>query len=1487
MKRFKIIRYKRALIFSIFTATLLFTSLNFNSFIINSLNDYINDDNEDNIEDIPDIPWIKIKTAAYETGRSNSNTGANIKIIAHQSLKNDSYNLAFSNISQSNDFKVPCPTSSSFNSSLTNFTIENIYAPNKTLILEDQGVFGETIYYQPCAAGFKVYTKCYFVNFSIILERSASPNNLSSIQVRLLRSQWTGSQNRPITTGAITLVSGVQVEDHTGWYYNWSDSFSPQLIDPENTANNTFYIEVSDTGDLTVPPDTCSWTYEADSSGIDSMTPWKFTGGSWQVLQGPGSINVDLTCRVDLAPLSNTPKPTGIELRINNSDVNNINNGSGYWLKQNQNFTDADGELDFKITSDWWDVSCDITKVQVNYTKVDLSASSAFDISSSGQQVNWNITVDGMGVWGFDGDTDEWNYINFTIPDQWSLDGVYKGGTPQTYMTFGSPGPNWIITATGAGNGTYWYLNAHSDNLLLDGDHGIQTKVGSEDNLAIVNYTNTIDLIANFTKTIQNPNEVNMTIYDSSLTQQVHSEVNNTFSSNKIHVDSWEIFNDVDVVNYGIYTIQAYWNNATDAGFVEKNITIMADTALELSDPSLPIEKHSYDPAFNITVFYNDTGRGGIAIDTINVSYSDPDSSASNYGTMSPDPINGAGYYNYTINPANYGPGYHMIEIQANKTYYNKKILTITINIMNSTAVYGPSRIFSIKNYESVIYTFSWNDTDNSNKGISNSSGTVSIGSWKSTPSTTNFIYDSWEVGSGNYTINITAWEVPASLTYEVNFTISRSGFEQVEVSFSITINIINTNITFRSVVDDNYKRNTGLDYSAELYINRTDTTKHIAGLNETYIEVTYSGNLWPDGDVELIDDGDYYTLNLSISNINSGSYIIMVNFSLAGVYNWSMVLLNLTLIGNTSHVENFTLLQGSTVLSPSLPGDYYASTIGLTLTIRLNISDEDNNWNLVFGATPSITVFYNWTSGGGQTGTLSSTLYSSDGSGYSGTINMDTLPGTGNYTITIIISTTNFENAIYEFKISMSSGGTDGNPFWLVILLIFALIGIVGTISIYGGYRKIVVPKKIAKRKVLTEVESVFDDAVNLEHVLVLYKNTGMCVFFKSFGLEEIDPELISGFLSAVSSFGKEMESTQALNEIRYGDKQILLSDGEYIRVALVLGKKPSVVTRQHLSEFIKSFEKYFSKALPDWRGNLKVFQGAGKLIDSILNTSIILPHEIKFSLKVAKSLKKPNSKEVLKIAQNLVKDSERQYFFIGQLLTLAVEKLGKEKAEVFIGIKELRDSGLLAPIEITAIEAPPISQQELDLIGQRVNKFTTLSNDEKQRLMSDIAAISNPIEREAYITSLAEHHEIVSGPADSTRKVLEVKDEKSAKKEIAKLIKKGQSAKKSKNYKDSIQILKDAAEIATNFELQKIHDEINDEIRLISILDLEIKKKNFEEQAKKAIKTVKYKDAAQFYKLASDTASKIFKLGRTDAMKEVKRLTNKSKEYEKLAEK
>ncbi len=487
------------------------------------------------------------------------------------------------------------------------------------------------------------------------------------------------------------------------------------------------------------------------------------------------------------------------------------------------------------------------------------------------------------------------------------------------------------------------------------------------------------------------------------------------------------------------------------------------------------------------------------------------------------------------------------------------------------------------------------------------------------------------------------------------------------------------------------------------------------------------------------------------------------------------------------------------------------------------------------------------------------------------------------NITLTVNVDSTFYYKSdslnVQGFKVIPFDAGLRLEDFMPYIIIIGAVAAVgAGSVAIYRG---LVVPKKREKKRVLTEVRTIFDDAINLEHILVLYKGTGTCVYFKSFGSEAIDPELISGFISAVSSFGKEMVAQKALNEITYGDKMLLLADGEYIRVALVLSKKASIILRKHLTEFIAAFGKTYESELPNWRGQLNFFRNAGVFVDEIFNTSIILPHKITYEFSDVKSLKTSHSKDVLKIAHSCCEEAERDFFFIATLLKEATERTKKDTAEIFSGIKELRDNKILMPIEISTIEARPISQQELNLISQKVAGLISLSPEEKQKLVNDLAQMG-PAEREAYFASIMERQEIVSAPMKVG--VVKIENLKSAKKEIKNLKKNAALAMKENDYDKVITIYQNALMIATNWEIQKEFEELEDLIRRTKIVDFKAKMKKLEKGAKLAAKEEHYSEATQKFRMASRIASEIFKLGVTGMTKEVKRLSNKSKEYEKL---
>ncbi|MFW9822337.1 MAG: hypothetical protein ACFFE4_05355, partial [Candidatus Thorarchaeota archaeon] len=734
--------------------------------------------------------------------------------------------------------------------------------------------------------------------------------------------------------------------------------------------------------------------------------------------------------------------------------------------------------------------------------------------------------------------------------------------------------------------------------------------------------------------------------------------------------------------------------------------------------------------------------------------------------------------------------------------------------------------------------------------------------------------------GNGNYTLNISTVGVNSGFyTLELNISkFPNYNWSLAQIQFTLRGNY--TQIHLISISDPggiltpvglyNYTIFEGSDITT--VFNVTDLeygNSLVIGAADTY-SIWYDNLISGDNGTlshSLVFDlnFDYHVGDIDTSNtaLTPGNYLINITITKTN-YEASFFTFNLTVIARYQVRLNITA-----------PSEVDAGGV-FSIVVKAEYLNGSNWLPLVGTNIIHLTPYFNEIASTIQHANTNSTgeaLFQITVSGDARTMNLTIQLDSEYYHLGDLITISSIDVNPLTFGLKFE----DLIPYLIIIGAAVALLG--GSIGVYRG---VIVPKKREKSRILKEVKTIFDDAINLEHILVLYKGTGTCVYFKSFGSEEIDPELISGFITAICSFGKDLVCQEELNEISYGDKMLLLSDGEYIRVALVLSKKASIILRKNLMEFIAEFEEIYTNELPGWRGQLNVFRNSGTLIDEVLNTSIILPHEISYEFSNVKELKNPHSKDVLKVANNLMKASDRRFLFIATLLKEAAEKTSKGTAEIFMGIKELRDKKIMIPIEISAIGVQPISQQEMTLISQKVATLVNLNQEERQKLVEDLSQMSLA-EREAYFASLGEQ-EIISAPIEEKPGTAVIDSAKIARKEIKNLKKIAKTSKKEKDYEKTLNIYQNAIKIAVNWELIGESEELEELIRQTKIEDLKIKMNSLEKEAKLAVKDEKYYEASQKYKMSSKIASEIFKLGVTDMTKEVKRLSNKSKEYEKL---
>ncbi|MFW9777595.1 MAG: hypothetical protein ACFFE8_01995 [Candidatus Heimdallarchaeota archaeon] len=101
-------------------------------------------------------------------------------------------------------------------------------------------------------------------------------------------------------------------------------------------------------------------------------------------------------------------------------------------------------------------------------------------------------------------------------------------------------------------------------------------------------------------------------------------------------------------------------------------------------------------------------------------------------------------------------------------------------------------------------------------------------------------------------------------------------------------------------------------------------------------------------------------------------------------------------------------------------------------------------------------------------------------------------------------------------------------------------------------------------------------------------------------------DEALISGYLSAVSSVSKELDSEDTeLRSIKRGDREIILEDGVFTRViALVDRDHPRI--RHGIIELQRRFEGTYSETLASWIGDRGVFTQSEGFVDDITKLEI-----------------------------------------------------------------------------------------------------------------------------------------------------------------------------------------------------------------------------------------------------------------------------------------
>ena len=117
------------------------------------------------------------------------------------------------------------------------------------------------------------------------------------------------------------------------------------------------------------------------------------------------------------------------------------------------------------------------------------------------------------------------------------------------------------------------------------------------------------------------------------------------------------------------------------------------------------------------------------------------------------------------------------------------------------------------------------------------------------------------------------------------------------------------------------------------------------------------------------------------------------------------------------------------------------------------------------------------------------------------------------------------------------------------------------------------------------------FRDYNLLRHFMIILKETGGCIFYHPFKKSEISSDLISGFISAMSSMYGEFTGDykqESVESLKYQGMNMDGFNGKYVLGILI--SEGSLETEFNLQDYITLFEEEYRDVLENWKGFVKI---------------------------------------------------------------------------------------------------------------------------------------------------------------------------------------------------------------------------------------------------------------------------------------------------------
>ncbi len=124
------------------------------------------------------------------------------------------------------------------------------------------------------------------------------------------------------------------------------------------------------------------------------------------------------------------------------------------------------------------------------------------------------------------------------------------------------------------------------------------------------------------------------------------------------------------------------------------------------------------------------------------------------------------------------------------------------------------------------------------------------------------------------------------------------------------------------------------------------------------------------------------------------------------------------------------------------------------------------------------------------------------------------------------------------------------------------------------------------------------------LNFLIVTHKENGLALYQQQLGSVKLDADLISGFITAIQSFGTEVSRKETLVKgLKYENYNIEIVTGTYTRAVILLNGKSTNELNKSLVNFVNEFERHYEKELKSFLGNISIFESTKNIFHRIFN--------------------------------------------------------------------------------------------------------------------------------------------------------------------------------------------------------------------------------------------------------------------------------------------